>query len=180
MMTLKGICSAAALFLAAASTANAATYVYSVTDDSGVVASGDFTTDASNDITAFTGALTGAFFAPTTGAISFTPNADGSNAFYSPSGFFIVDDVYNPTAAPGANLDVDGILFSVAGSEYNLWGNGVGAPYTLENNQGVAESVSFSAAAVPEPATWAMMFVGFGGLGVAMRNSRRKLAVAAV
>jgi hypothetical protein len=33
--------------------------------------------------------------------------------------------------------------------------------------------------AVPEPATWAMMFVGFGGLGAAMRSQRRKAAVAA-
>jgi hypothetical protein len=31
---------------------------------------------------------------------------------------------------------------------------------------------------VPEPATWALMVIGFGGLGVAMR-SRRKLATAA-
>jgi len=34
-------------------------------------------------------------------------------------------------------------------------------------------------AAIPEPASWAMMLVGFGGLGAAMRNSRRKQAVAA-
>jgi len=33
--------------------------------------------------------------------------------------------------------------------------------------------------AVPEPATWAMMLVGFGGLGAAMRSNRRKHAVAA-
>jgi len=30
---------------------------------------------------------------------------------------------------------------------------------------------------VPEPATWAMMLVGFGGLGVAMRSQRRLAAV---
>jgi len=39
------------------------------------------------------------------------------------------------------------------------------------------DNVSISA--VPEPATWAMMLVGFGGMGVAMR-SRRKQAVAAI
>jgi hypothetical protein len=36
-----------------------------------------------------------------------------------------------------------------------------------------------SPSAVPEPATWAMMLAGFGGLGVAMRRSRRKLAATA-
>ena len=32
---------------------------------------------------------------------------------------------------------------------------------------------------VPEPATWAMMLVGFGGLGAAMRSTRRKQAAVA-
>ncbi len=32
--------------------------------------------------------------------------------------------------------------------------------------------ISSVAAAVPEPATWAMMLVGFGGIGVAMRRRR--------
>ena len=32
---------------------------------------------------------------------------------------------------------------------------------------------------VPEPATWAVMVLGFGGMGAAMRNKRRKLAVSA-
>ena len=32
---------------------------------------------------------------------------------------------------------------------------------------------------VPEPATWAMMLVGFGGLGVAMRRTRRQRALTA-
>ena len=33
--------------------------------------------------------------------------------------------------------------------------------------------------AVPEPATWAMMILGFGACGVAMRRSRRRTALAA-
>jgi hypothetical protein len=31
-----------------------------------------------------------------------------------------------------------------------------------------------AAAAVPEPATWALMLLGFGGMGVAMRRNRRR------
>ena len=33
-------------------------------------------------------------------------------------------------------------------------------------------------AAVPEPSTWAMMLLGFAGLGFAFHRSRRKLAAA--
>jgi hypothetical protein len=38
---------------------------------------------------------------------------------------------------------------------------------------------NFTAAGVPEPASWALMLVGFGGLGVAMRSRRKTMALAA-
>jgi hypothetical protein len=38
---------------------------------------------------------------------------------------------------------------------------------------------SATAGGVPEPATWAMMLMGFGGLGAAMRSARRKQAALA-
>jgi hypothetical protein len=47
--------------------------------------------------------------------------------------------------------------------------------YTLGDSSG---SGTFNITAVPEPATWAMMLVGFGGIGAAMRRSRRNQAVA--
>jgi hypothetical protein len=44
----------------------------------------------------------------------------------------------------------------------------------------VLDSVTINAAisAVPEPATWAMMIVGFGAVGSMVRSSRRRLALA--
>jgi hypothetical protein len=36
------------------------------------------------------------------------------------------------------------------------------------------------AAAVPEPATWAMMLVGFGGIGFSMRRQRKHAALAQI
>jgi hypothetical protein len=34
-------------------------------------------------------------------------------------------------------------------------------------------TMNFDVAGVPEPATWAMMLVGFGGIGMALRRKRR-------
>jgi len=39
-------------------------------------------------------------------------------------------------------------------------------------------SLALQGAAVPEPATWAVMLVGFGSIGVSMRNTRRKRVAA--
>lgn len=39
-----------------------------------------------------------------------------------------------------------------------------------------AYSVALGAAAVPEPATWLAMLIGFGAMGLAFRSSRRSLA----
>src|SRR5438270_2107920 len=46
---------------------------------------------------------------------------------------------------------------------------------TLTNGQGSSNAQIFSTGvpAVPEPATWALMLLGFGGIGMAMRRSRK-------
>ena len=52
---------------------------------------------------------------------------------------------------------------------------------TLNDTQGFSNAVLYSAGhpdSVPEPATWAMMLLGFGAAGVAMRRSRRTTQLA--
>jgi len=39
-------------------------------------------------------------------------------------------------------------------------------------------SVELQGAAVPEPATWAAMLVGFGAIGASMRGARRRRTAA--
>ena len=59
------------------------------------------------------------------------------------------------------------------GETHVVWGNG-----TFFNVYGDAPvDLLFRAVAVPEPATWAMMVVGFGSIGAAMRSRRRTLTV---
>jgi PEP-CTERM motif len=48
---------------------------------------------------------------------------------------------------------------------------------TTNNNQAVNFDIA-ATAAVPEPATWGMMLLGFVGLGFAFRQSRRKVSFA--
>lgn len=50
--------------------------------------------------------------------------------------------------------------------------------YSIEIAPGIGNSAP-SLSGVPEPATWALMFAGFGGVGGAMRMGRRKSPVAA-
>jgi hypothetical protein len=58
-------------------------------------------------------------------------------------------------------------LISETGQQAQIIGVGLGGNQPLVNG------------AVPEPATWAVMLIGFGGIGAAIRSNRRKQAAAA-
>jgi hypothetical protein len=72
----------------------------------------------------------------------------------------------------GNNLTLNTGLLT-AGTLYRL---------TYTGNLTTAGNISGNATftAVPEPATWAMMLLGFGGIGFAMRRRRRGLALAQI
>ncbi len=52
--------------------------------------------------------------------------------------------------------------------------------FKLDLNGGSSAVLYQTGGAVPEPATWAMMIVGFGAAGSMLRSNRRKMAFAAV
>jgi PEP-CTERM motif len=115
------------------------------------------------------------------------------------------DNLYWPGGAPitawvaadwpffGGPLDVYGVMFQInVGTvdapiidDVDVWSNGIGAPPGTMG-YGVAVlaagdrpvALDYVAGSVPEPSTWAMMALGFAGLGFAGLRGRRRTAVA--
>ena len=77
-------------------------------------------------------------------------------------------------------LDGSGLGFmTAAGTNVNLFYQDFADRYQINTTNPftvstVRASSSAAVAAVPEPATWAMMLFGFGGVGFSMRSARRK------
>jgi hypothetical protein len=98
------------------------------------------------------------------------------------------DNLIYPSAAPF--VDFGGLSFTTdKGGDFNF-GLGGSGPLGLILNSSVLNpgggavsfpgsvDISLNVAAVPEPATWAVMLVGFGAMGASMRAARRKSAIA--
>jgi hypothetical protein len=88
----------------------------------------------------------GTFAALLTGEVSGANNGGVQFTFTNPT------QTFNSPSGP----------FSLTVNNLSVGGSNVNTPIT-----------GFILAAVPEPSTWAMMLVGFGGIGLAMRRRRR-------
>lgn len=75
---------------------------------------------------------------------------------------------------------LDALVSPATGITFNIGrytnGSGLMSP-TFSSNSGGYFGGNLQVAAVPEPATWAMMLVGFGMMGGAIRSRRRSTAV---
>ena len=115
------------------------------------------------------------------------------------NGFLTYDNLFWPGGAPptasdfdgaGGFLDIYGLMFSIGGGiVVDLFDNGV-SPTTGADYGGYGVGVANSdmaldyvaggvSASTPEPSTWAMMPLGFAGLGFAGYRTARKTAAAA-
>jgi hypothetical protein len=85
--------------------------------------------------------------------------------------------IYYPTQP---SVDFSGLSFSTATRDWGIgWtGSAYGIVNSIANPNGDCCGISpiefnISSAGVPEPTTWALMLLGFGGLGAALRRNRR-------
>lgn len=69
-----------------------------------------------------------------------------------------------------SNAGADGVFPSFAGTFSKTWVIGAALTPQERNDAFKLAAISFNVAAVPEPATWAMMLVGFGLVGGALRR----------
>jgi hypothetical protein len=135
----------------------------------------------SNSVDSGSGVFTVTGTGPTYTVTGVTGMVDGQ-AITGLSGYGVADELLS--VPPGAPADVGGIAFSTSADTYNVYAY-TGGPWLIKASvDPVGEDpthgsplASFTITAVPEPASWAAMLVGFGAVGAAMRR-RRAVAMA--
>ena len=95
-------------------------------------------------------------------------------AFFVLTGGGNLPITFNLTGINSINRSNPGFLDVTASGIFN-WSGFSDTPGVFQfSAQGTnVTSFSLSAQAVPEPATWALMLLGFGGIGLAMRRKRK-------
>lgn len=128
------------------------------------------------DVTSSTGSLNGI-----NAVLTLTDLGNGLSTTYLPLAILGVDDNWygNGSAQNSGRFNW---FFPFNGNtndtyEATLTAYGfAGGPQTLS----VFGQIGSGAGAVPEPATWALMLMGFGAIGFALRRSRRNQAIAQI
>lgn len=85
------------------------------------------------------------------------------------------------TLTPGAFTGLSLVSSDFTGLTYNLTGDTITIDWTggdVATNQQLTAVFNILPGAVPEPATWAMMLLGFAGIGIAARRRQRTLRAA--
>jgi hypothetical protein len=98
------------------------------------------------------------------------PNDDQLSFGQTLFGLTVIGAHFGNVAGPAGNVSVFWLFdFGTEGADF----------ITLDNTGGFSNAVLYTTGGtppVPEPATWAMMLLGFGAAGTAMRRNRRRTA----
>ena len=142
---------------------------FNVTDSGGIapIGSGIPPTDTLGFFSLTNGSGTAAINSPFTLLVNFTsPAAVAGNGTY----FAAVSGSVTGTTAGGVDIDFDNTphLFTSAAGPFTLAVRDLSV-----TNGGLNTPITGTIRAVPEPATWAMMLLGFAGIGFAMRRRRQ-------
>ena len=133
------------------------------TDGTGQAPTGSTTTySLSFDLTGFdldTIQISGSFAADN----SATLRVNGVDTFYVSGGFTSFTDFQLTNFQAGVNT-----------LEFRVVDTGAPTAFRVDNLFGSAEFATPGGAAVPEPATWALLISGFGLAGSALRGQRRR------
>ena len=92
--------------------------------------------------------------------------------FAEPDPFEILAITLDLSDGGTVTQDVNGL----GGASFFGWVGGGVTGFTVSSSADFAVGDFYSSIAVPEPSTWAMMLLGFAGLGFAGYRQRRKLA----
>jgi hypothetical protein len=183
---LLGLAAAAALLQASAAHATLLNWSYTASD--GTFGSGTFTADqdptdsTKYHLTSATGTINGH-------TVTALDSFDGADDLAFPTSPIVEDSNgigFAISATESYNIYEDDGLFTPGDTYsclavYCIEGPGTDADAGLAVGKTALTSfdVSLAAPGVPEPATWAMMLLGFGGLGATLRMRRRTAAAAA-
>ena len=117
------------------------------------------------------------------------PNADSSGAWttqpnWSACGYgSCVGNAFEYTALAGSASDATSLSYDIQPGQsssnffFGAAPSSTATVYTVDAN-GNTNSYTFATRSVPEPATWALMVLGFGGMAAAAWASRRRAAQA--
>ncbi len=172
------ICLAVAMLASWPGAAEAATVVETVPSPISLTGNGSVTFNFADVVNAnqFVSASGGSVFAGEGGDFAVAVNYVGGSSFTLFTGPI-------PRSAPFDLTSLAATAFPVGTINGLTFTTSPGASFGFGENLNIRTGTTFTfstlAAAVPEPASWAMMLMGFGAMGYAMRRRRYRITAAA-